>query len=116
MPLPERISRLGRYKRCWDNLLLPKDSIRVLRSVDDHERYPAGGWLVDHSVEEHAIRIAHISPDATDVDWLELALGDSARTHYSSIALQGLNMLIVLGVASRIDAESVVCLLQRFNP
>ncbi|EJD37092.1 hypothetical protein AURDEDRAFT_154446 [Auricularia subglabra TFB-10046 SS5] len=115
--LPARIAALQRYKRCWNELQLPDKTYRVVcpGGPEEYSCFPAGGYLVDHSVEESAIRIATLPATGGELDWKEmpLAADDSdpdagAGRHYSTIALQALNMLIVLGVADHLPDGNVV--------
>lgn len=110
--LLQRIAALGVYKRCWNELRVP-DTTATFRSTEDDyflPWYPAGRWLVDQTVEQTTMRIAELESAPNELQWHEMALDsadDSPRRNYSTIALHGLNMLIVVGVAKRIDSQSV---------
>ncbi|KAH7107163.1 hypothetical protein BKA62DRAFT_230016 [Auriculariales sp. MPI-PUGE-AT-0066] len=99
--LPAAVDALERYKRCWNELLFARAALRTFR-FDEHHVYPAGRYLVDLSVEASMARLATIPDDGTELAWRELpmsAIGNNDR-QYSTVGLQGLDMLIVLGVDS----------------
>ncbi|KZV84479.1 hypothetical protein EXIGLDRAFT_842147 [Exidia glandulosa HHB12029] len=107
--LPDRIQHLARYKRCWNELQFPTDN-RTFHGTAERDCFPAGRWFVDRDVEESAVRIVDMSTacgDVHELEWREMKL-DGAFKHYSTIALHGLDMLIVMGVARRIDADHLV--------
>lgn len=101
------VDALERYKRCWNELRLPRDRLRVF-TFENYHVYPAGRYLIDLSVESSMARLATIPDEGCELEWRELPMkATNNDRQYSTVGLQGLDMLIVLGVSRTLDNKFV---------
>lgn len=108
LPLADRISALERYEVFWNQLLFSPDCVRVLDASDtigsgNTAGFPVGRWLVDMDDLDHP-RIAVMPPhDSHNLVWKHIPLRSTQHIGrmFCEIALQHLDMLIVLSERSR---------------